>query len=108
MSPQTTSTLKALARPISSPERLCDLILRQKSGSSWWCLGHGHFDDVTAHTVFDAADIGRATIRRFEAGRRTPIPNNLAAIRRALEDGGVEFIPAKGGKGVGVRLREDK
>jgi transcriptional regulator with XRE-family HTH domain len=54
----------------------------------------------------DAADIGRATIRRFEAGRRTPIPNNLAAIRRALEDAGVEFIPARNGKGVGVRLRE--
>jgi transcriptional regulator with XRE-family HTH domain len=54
----------------------------------------------------DAANIGRATIRRFEAGRRTPIPNNLAAIRRALEDAGVEFIPANGGKGVGVRLRE--
>jgi transcriptional regulator with XRE-family HTH domain len=56
----------------------------------------------------DAANIGRATIRRFEAGRRTPIPNNLAAIRRALEDAGVEFIPAKAGKGVGVRLRKDQ
>jgi transcriptional regulator with XRE-family HTH domain len=56
----------------------------------------------------DAANIGRATIRRFEAGRRTPIPNNLAAIRRALEDAGVEFISAKGGKGVGVRLIEDQ
>jgi transcriptional regulator with XRE-family HTH domain len=54
----------------------------------------------------DAADIGRATIRRFEAGRRTPIPSNLAKIRQALEDAGVEFIPAKNGKGVGVRLRE--
>jgi transcriptional regulator with XRE-family HTH domain len=56
----------------------------------------------------DAANIGRATIRRFEAGRRTPIPNNLAAIRAALEAAGVEFIPAKNGKGVGVRLREDR
>jgi hypothetical protein len=27
------------------------------------------------------------------------------AIRRALEDAGVEFIPAKSGKGVGVRLK---
>jgi transcriptional regulator with XRE-family HTH domain len=52
----------------------------------------------------DAAQIGRATIRRFEAGRRVPVPHNLAAIRRALEDAGVEFIPAKNGKGVGVRL----
>jgi transcriptional regulator with XRE-family HTH domain len=54
----------------------------------------------------DAANIGRATIRRFEAGHRTPIPNNLAAIRGALEVAGVEFISAKNGKGVGVRLRE--
>jgi len=30
----------------------------------------------------------------------TSIYNNLAAIRRALEDAGVEFIPAKSGKGV--------
>jgi hypothetical protein len=29
------------------------------------------------------------------------------AIRRALEDAGVEFIPAKSGKGVGVRLLHD-
>ena len=63
---------------------------------------------VVRSTPIPAANIGRATIRRFEAGRRTPIPNNLAAIRRALEDAGVEFIPAKGGKGVGVRLREDQ
>jgi transcriptional regulator with XRE-family HTH domain len=55
----------------------------------------------------DAAEIGRATIRRFEAGRRTPVPHNLAAIRRALEDAGVEFIPARNGKGVGVRLRNE-
>jgi hypothetical protein len=33
---------------------------------------------------------------------------NLVAIRRALEDAGIEFIPAnKSGKGVGVRLREE-
>jgi hypothetical protein len=31
-----------------------------------------------------------------------------AAIRGAPEAAGVEFIPAKGGQGVGVRLREDQ
>jgi hypothetical protein len=34
------------------------------------------------------------------------VANIGTAIRRALEDAGVEFIPAKNGKGVGVRLRE--
>jgi hypothetical protein len=33
------------------------------------------------------------------------LDDNLAAIRRALEEAGVEFITAKNGKGVGVRLR---
>lgn len=56
----------------------------------------------------EAAHIGGATIRRFEAGRRVPVYNNLMAIRRALEDAGVEFLPARNGKGVGVRLRIDK
>jgi len=32
--------------------------------------------------------------RDFERGARTPYPNNLAAIRAALEAAGVEFIPS--------------
>ncbi|MFK8032588.1 MAG: helix-turn-helix domain-containing protein [Hyphomicrobiales bacterium] len=43
-----------------------------------------------------------STIRNFEAGRSTPIANNLNAIRRALEKAGVEFI-AENGSGAGVR-----
>jgi transcriptional regulator with XRE-family HTH domain len=54
-----------------------------------------------------AAKIALPTVKRYETGVRTPMPNNLTAIRRALEDAGVEFIPAKNGKGVGVRLREE-
>jgi transcriptional regulator with XRE-family HTH domain len=56
----------------------------------------------------DAATVSLATIQLFETNKREPIPNNLAAIRRALEAAGVEFIPAKNGKGIGVRLREDQ
>jgi ribosome-binding protein aMBF1 (putative translation factor) len=51
------------------------------------------------------ARVGNSTVRDFEKGRRVPMDDNLTAIRRALEDAGVEFIPAKSGKGVGVRLR---
>jgi hypothetical protein len=43
---------------------------------------------------------------RFEKRQAPVIPNNLPAIRRALEEAGVEFNPVKGGKGVGVRLED--
>lgn len=58
-----------------------------------------------------AANISRNTIVDFEKGRRTPGPNNLAAIRTALENAGVEFIDDAGVKGrpvylvVSVRIR---
>lgn len=51
-----------------------------------------------------ASNLGVSTIRDFEKGRRVPAPNNLAAMRRALEAAGVEFIAENGG-GPGVRLR---
>jgi hypothetical protein len=50
--------------------------------------------------------VGLSTVAEFENDKREPWSDNLTAIRRALEDAGVEFIPAKSGKGVGVRLRE--
>ena len=55
----------------------------------------------------DTSNVSLATIQLFETNKREPIPNNRAAIRRALEEAGVEFIAAKAGRGVGVRLRED-
>ncbi|TCT08302.1 helix-turn-helix protein [Aquabacter spiritensis] len=54
-----------------------------------------------------AANVSRNTIVDFEKGRRVPTPNNLAAIQRALEAAGVEFIAENGG-GPGVRLRDRK
>jgi transcriptional regulator with XRE-family HTH domain len=53
------------------------------------------------------AGVGNSTVRDFEKGRRVPLDDNLAAIRSALEDAGVEFIPARSGKGVGVRLIQE-
>ncbi|MCG7509107.1 helix-turn-helix domain-containing protein [Mesorhizobium sp. IRAMC:0171] len=50
-----------------------------------------------------AARVSRATVVDFERGLRIPHRNNLAAIREALESGGIQFIPENGG-GAGVRL----
>ncbi|HWB46273.1 MAG TPA: helix-turn-helix transcriptional regulator [Hyphomicrobiaceae bacterium] len=40
-----------------------------------------------------AASVGLSTIKDFEAGNRTPIANNLAAIQTALEKQGISFTP---------------
>lgn len=39
-----------------------------------------------------AAKVGVSTVRDFEAGRRDPTRNNLAAMRTALESGGIQFL----------------
>ena len=54
-----------------------------------------------------AANVGNSTVRNFEAGRSMPVANNLTAIQRVLEAGGVEFIPENGG-GAGVRWAKRK
>lgn len=38
------------------------------------------------------AGVSGSTLRDFETGRRIPMPNNLRALRRALEDAGIEFL----------------
>jgi transcriptional regulator with XRE-family HTH domain len=55
-------------------------------------------DDLAAASL-----VSNSTVRNFEAGRSVPGPNNLEAMRRALEAAGVQFIPENGG-GAGVRL----
>jgi predicted transcriptional regulator len=55
----------------------------------------------------DLAEISRVsqrTIAHFEQGERQPVPSTLDALRRALEEAGVQFIPENGG-GAGVRLK---
>lgn len=52
------------------------------------------------------SNLSESTIRDFEKGRRTPSVNNLAAIRRAMEDAGVTFLDDHEEKpgGPGVRM----
>jgi transcriptional regulator with XRE-family HTH domain len=52
----------------------------------------------------DAAGVSTNTVTRLERGE-TLYLRTLAALQRALEAAGVEFIPENGG-GAGVRLRK--
>ncbi len=60
--------------------------------------------DWTALQVAEQAGVGVTTVVRFERGQTAPNRATLAALQRALETAGVEFIPENGG-GAGVRLR---
>lgn len=51
------------------------------------------------------SNLSESTVRDFEKGRRVPGPNNLAAMRAALEKAGIIFIE-ENGEGAGVRLRK--
>ncbi|WP_082613885.1 helix-turn-helix domain-containing protein [Bosea sp. Root483D1] len=56
------------------------------------------------------ANLSESTIRDFEKNRRIPGPNNLAAVRHALEQAGVQFVDDglyTGTGGPGVRLLEN-
>jgi DNA-binding XRE family transcriptional regulator len=55
---------------------------------------------ITQDELAAKSGVSKRAIVDFEAERSTPIKHNLAAIKGALEQGGVEFLP-----GNGVRLR---
>ena len=58
--------------------------------------------DWNQQQLADAAGVGVATVRLFEAGKGEPRRSTLSVIRLALEAAGVEFI---NGEQPGVRLR---
>ena len=62
---------------------------------------------MPADKLAGLSGVSLVTIRRAEAqdGPVRMMPANLAAVRRALEAAGVEFIPGNGG-GPGVRMRK--
>ncbi len=59
----------------------------------------------TTRDLAERAQVGIMTISRFEAGTGETYAATKAAIARALESGGVSFIP-ENGEGAGVRLRK--
>lgn len=58
--------------------------------------------DWSQDDLADAALVSLSTVRDFERGRRTPIPNNLEAIRRALEAKGIAFRNQPNGAAIGI------
>ncbi len=48
------------------------------------------------------ARVGQSTLKDFEGGRRTPMRNNLEAIRAALEAAGVRMVFGAGGEPAGI------
>jgi DNA-binding XRE family transcriptional regulator len=57
-------------------------------------------------TLAEKARVALGTINEFEAGRRTPTPNNLLAIRQALERGGIVLLYDQNGAAAGI-ARQD-
>jgi transcriptional regulator with XRE-family HTH domain len=61
----------------------------------------------TQPRLAEAAKLGLSTVVDFEKSRRTVSQEAVDAIRQALEESGVEFIPENGG-GPGVRLKKGR
>jgi transcriptional regulator with XRE-family HTH domain len=51
------------------------------------------------------ANVSLSTVRDFETRQRTPISNNIAAMRRAIETAGIRLLFDDSGNGAGVVLQ---
>lgn len=64
------------------------------------CRAARAFLEISQPELATAASVGVSTVRDFEAGRRTPMVNNLKAIQAELERRGVRFQDDDGAYGV--------
>ena len=63
----------------------------------------------SARELAEKTGLSLPTIQRMErdGGIYGTLSRNVTAVQKALEEGGIEFIPENGG-GVGVRLRKPR
>jgi transcriptional regulator with XRE-family HTH domain len=52
------------------------------------------------------AGVSLSTVQDFERGQRTPIANNIAAMRRVIEAAGMQLLFDKNGAAAGI-IRKD-
>jgi predicted transcriptional regulator len=50
------------------------------------------------------ASVSLSTVRDFETGTRTPIANNIAAMRRAIEEAGIQLVFDPAGTPTGITV----
>jgi transcriptional regulator with XRE-family HTH domain len=62
--------------------------------------------DWTQQELARRAGVGLSTVRDFEKGERTPIPNNLAAIRRVIEEAGIKLVFRDDGGAAGIESKD--
>lgn len=62
--------------------------------------------DWSQEELAKRAHVSLSTVRDFEKGRRSPIPNNLEALRRAINAAGVQLV-YKQGNPVGIAIIDD-
>ena len=63
--------------------------------------------NISQAVLAESATVHVASIRRLEAASEVRgAADTIWKVEAALEKLGVEFIPAEGGKGPGVRLRQ--
>ena len=62
--------------------------------------------DWTQQELARRAGVGLSTVRDFEKGERTPIPNNLAAIRRVIEEAGIKLVFRDDGGAAGIEAND--
>ena len=61
--------------------------------------------DWSQEDLAKRASVALSTVRDFEKGRRTPIANNLEAIRRVITEAGVELLFDDAGKASGIAIK---